>query len=98
LFPPPPPPRLPPPTTANRYASNKARYKLPRVLIALVRGLECFDAEFFKRHNPDFVANFKGTLTAARAWAFYVYYGQFEDRPFRYTCPANWSRVTTPAF
>lgn len=33
-----------------------------------------------------------------KAWKFFVYIGQFEDRPFRYTCPFNHSTVARPAF
>jgi hypothetical protein len=38
------------------------------------------------------------TRTMQIVWKFFVYLGQFEDRPFRYTCDMNSSSVATPAF
>jgi hypothetical protein len=38
------------------------------------------------------------TRTMQIVWKFFVYLGQFEDRPFRYTCGMNYSSVSTPAF
>lgn len=37
-------------------------------------------------------------LLLQMAWKFFVYIGQFEDRPFRFTCDANYTMLATPAF
>jgi hypothetical protein len=35
----------------NAYAAEKGRYKLPRILTSMVRGMKCFDVAFFLSHN-----------------------------------------------
>jgi hypothetical protein len=35
----------------NAYAAEKGRYKLPRILSSMVRGIKCFDVAFFLSHN-----------------------------------------------
>jgi hypothetical protein len=61
-----------------------------------MRGKDCFDADYFIQRNQDLVKNMQSNLTTSLAWRFFVYYGQFEDRPFRYTCEANYSLIATP--
>ncbi|KAF6262624.1 hypothetical protein COO60DRAFT_600618 [Scenedesmus sp. NREL 46B-D3] len=83
----------------NAYAAEKGRYKLPRILTSMVRGIKCFDVPFFLLHNRDVFKDAPMTTRTAQAvWRFFVYLGQFEDRPFRYSCSMNYSSVATPAF
>ncbi|WIA42667.1 hypothetical protein OEZ86_008629 [Tetradesmus obliquus] len=83
----------------NAYAAEKGRYKLPRILSSMMRGIKCFDVAFFLAHNRDTFKNAPMTSRTMQAvWKFFVYLGQFEDRPFRYTCGMNYTSVSTPAF
>jgi hypothetical protein len=58
----------------------------------MVRGMECFDVPFFKAHNKDILQRASSPLT----WKFFVYLGQFEDRPYRFTCGVNYSSIAIP--
>lgn len=51
----PPPTPGPPPTPllGNAFAASKGLYKLPRILMAVVRGSACFDVAHFIDHNRD---------------------------------------------
>ncbi|GLC36248.1 hypothetical protein PLESTB_001364200 [Pleodorina starrii] len=71
----------------NRYLGLSSEYKLPGVLVAVAQGEGCFDAEHFLQANPDVVG-----LTPREAWKFYVFYAQFQPRPFRLKCGVDWSK------
>jgi len=75
--------------TSNEYLSDTPRFKIPRVLEAKARGPECFDFEFYKSQNRDLLTVNKTTAL----WLHYVYFGQFESRPFNFTCPFDYSRL-----
>ncbi|KAI8473473.1 MAG: hypothetical protein J3K34DRAFT_518952 [Monoraphidium minutum] len=79
----------------NDYKQSAARFKLPRVLTALVRGMSCFDVDFFVARNADVRSQSQYPHVV---WRFFVYMGQFEDRAYRYTCPMNYDDVAKPAF
>jgi hypothetical protein len=69
---------------ANEYLSDLARFKTPHVLEARARGAKCFDFDHYASHNPDLSPIAANQLAL---WRHFVYYGQFESRPFR------WGRV-----
>jgi alkanesulfonate monooxygenase SsuD/methylene tetrahydromethanopterin reductase-like flavin-dependent oxidoreductase (luciferase family) len=48
-----PSPYTPPFPAANEWATASGRIKLGRILLALVRGMRCFDAAYFSERNPD---------------------------------------------
>lgn len=83
----------------NQYAREKGRFKLPRILTCMVRGMQCFDIEYFLANNKDIFQRMARTKNNMQTvWKFFVYLGQFEDRKFRYTCEANYTSVALPAF
>lgn len=50
------------------------------------RGSACFDATHYIASNADL----RGVLESAEAaWHHWVVYGQFEARPYRFTCDMN---------
>ena len=55
------------------------RFKIPRVLEAKARGQACFDFTFYTGHNKDL----QQVNSTAALWKHYVYFGQFESRPYR---------------
>lgn len=56
-----------------------------RIAYLRARGDACFDHEFYLRHSPDLRgAQFKST---AEIFGHYAFYGQFEGRLTRFTCP-----------
>ncbi|GLC37809.1 hypothetical protein PLESTM_000650400 [Pleodorina starrii] len=73
---------------SNKYASDEFSYKAPRILVAKARGSSCFDADFYRRRNPDLT----DISSEASAWRHYTFYGQFERRPRRFTCPMDYSK------
>ncbi|KIY98294.1 hypothetical protein MNEG_9668 [Monoraphidium neglectum] len=64
----------------NEYKNGSARFKLSRVLTALVRGMKCFDVDFFVARNADVRSQSQHPHVV---WRFFVYVGQFEDRAYR---------------
>ncbi|KAG2498860.1 hypothetical protein HYH03_003052 [Edaphochlamys debaryana] len=74
--------------TANAYAADEFAYKAPRILTVKSRGNACFDMNFYRTHNPDL-----GHIRSeAAAWKHFTFFGQFERRPHRFTCPMNYSK------
>lgn len=63
----------------NRYVTDVAVYKLPEVLAAAARGIDCFDCKFYADYNADLPASFD----CLSLFDHYVNNGQFEGRPFR---------------
>lgn len=55
--------------------------------------MKCFDVDYFIARNADVRAH---SSMPHIVWRFFVYVGQFEDRAFRYTCPADFSSAVTP--
>lgn len=75
--------------STNEYITQEAKFKTPRILEARARGNMCFDFDFYTKHNPELQV-----LTTHEAlWKHYVYYGQFEERPHRFTCPMDYDRL-----
>ncbi len=79
---------------SNAYLSDTPRFKIPRVLEAKARGPSCFDFEFYQSHNKDLAGDEEVNSTSA-LWKHYVYFGQFESRPYRFTCPFDYARLLT---
>lgn len=44
-------------------------------------GVSCFDAPYYKSHNPALPP-----MDPTQLWEHFVHDGQFEARPFRFTC------------
>lgn len=57
--------------------------------------MKCFDVDHFVARNADVRSH---AAMPHVVWRFFVYVGQFEDRAFRYSCPADFSAVVKPAF
>lgn len=55
-----------------------------RLAYARSRGQRCFDHNYYLSHNPDLAA--AGLKSSADLWGHYVGFGQFEQRPVKYTC------------
>ncbi|GAX76065.1 hypothetical protein CEUSTIGMA_g3508.t1 [Chlamydomonas eustigma] len=75
--------------TSNEYMSDTPRFKIPRVLEAKARGPSCFDFDFYSEHNSDL----RNVNSNSSLWRHYVYFGQFESRPYRFTCPFDYSVI-----
>ncbi|EFJ51822.1 hypothetical protein VOLCADRAFT_87385 [Volvox carteri f. nagariensis] len=71
----------------NSYYQLGSEYKLPGVLVAVAQGEDCFDARYFLQANPDVVG-----LSNHEAWKFFVFYAQFQPRPYRLKCGVDWSK------
>ncbi|PNW75479.1 hypothetical protein CHLRE_12g528300v5 [Chlamydomonas reinhardtii] len=73
---------------ANVYAEDEFNFKAPRILVTKARGHTCFDVHFYRTHNPELTS----VNTVASAWKHFTFFGQFERRPYRFTCPFNYSK------
>ncbi|GIL88532.1 hypothetical protein Vretifemale_16489 [Volvox reticuliferus] len=71
----------------NRYHELSNEYKLAGVLVAVAQGEDCFDAEYFLQANPDVTG-----VSHHDAWKFFVFFAQFQPRPFRLKCGVDWSK------
>lgn len=67
---------------SNQYLAELPRFKTPRVLEMRARGGRCFDFDYYLSANPELL----GVVGESKeeVWRHFVYYGQFEARPFRY--------------
>ncbi|MEW5312893.1 MAG: hypothetical protein WDW38_004491 [Sanguina aurantia] len=73
----------------SEYADKPDKFKAPKVLEAKARGSACFDFTFYRAHNLDLFV-----LKSDKAcWKHFVYFGQFEFRPHRFTCPMDYDRL-----
>lgn len=79
---------------SNEYLSDVPRFKIPKVLEAKARGPSCFDFEFYVDSNPDLGA--ARVQSRGALWKHYVYFGQFEARRYRFTCPFDYERFMAP--
>lgn len=77
----------------NQYKKEMPRYKLPHILSGLVRGLKCFDVDYFISRNPDMRPH---AANPNVIWRFFVYMGQFEDRAYRYNCDLDYDKFGRP--
>ncbi len=73
---------------------SPSRAHRSRVLKLRARGDACFDFSHYLRHNPDLRSAAGGR---EQLWQHFVEHGQFEDRAFRFTCPARLEWLETPA-
>jgi hypothetical protein len=64
----------------NRYVSDGPRYKLPGVLQAALKGMDCFDCSYYRSQNPDLPPMW----SCLQFFDHYINNGQFEGRNFRY--------------
>eukprot|EP00878_Enallax_costatus_P024831 GHUV01026523.1.p1 GENE.GHUV01026523.1~~GHUV01026523.1.p1 ORF type:complete len:299 (+),score=79.13 GHUV01026523.1:220-1116(+) len=78
--------------SSNEYLDDLYKFKTPRVLEARARGSRCFGFDYYMRTNPD-LKPLWGDLQAL--WRHYVYYGQFDARPHKFTCDINYSKLST---
>ena len=76
--------------SCDRYLADTPRFKIPRVLEAKARGHACFDFDFYLKGNRDLQSVENNTEAL---WRHYVYFGQFESRPSRFTCPFDMTRL-----
>eukprot|EP00955_Chlamydomonas_euryale_P061361 358009-Chlamydomonas_euryale.AAC.4 len=68
--------------------------QVPRVLAAKARGHACFDFDLYVAANDDLAAAAPGTgWTRSALWKHFVYFGQFEARPHRFTCGFDHMRL-----
>ena len=71
---------------SNRNTFDKARfsYFLSKGITMSMRGSKCFNIEYYTVSNPDLPPE-------ARTWDHFVSQGQFEGRPFQFTCENEFS-------
>eukprot|EP00884_Botryococcus_braunii_P001513 jgi/Botrbrau1/11362/Bobra.0038s0111.2 len=67
---------------SNNYLAEKFVLRLPRMLMMVMRGRSCFDFKFYQKRSRDLQG-----LPREKLWPHFVHDGQFEGRPFRFTCP-----------
>ena len=74
---------------SNHNTFDKARfsYFLSKGITMSMRGSKCFDIEYYTASNPDMPPE---TCT----WDHFVSQGQFEGRPFQFTCENEFSYPT----
>eukprot|EP00195_Chlamydomonas_chlamydogama_P010072 CAMPEP_0202914022 /NCGR_PEP_ID=MMETSP1392-20130828/62019_1 /ASSEMBLY_ACC=CAM_ASM_000868 /TAXON_ID=225041 /ORGANISM="Chlamydomonas chlamydogama, Strain SAG 11-48b" /LENGTH=431 /DNA_ID=CAMNT_0049605511 /DNA_START=282 /DNA_END=1577 /DNA_ORIENTATION=- len=76
---------------SNEYLEDMPRFKIPKILEAKVRGSTCFDFSFYLQHNTDLA---QAAVNDSEAlWRHFVYFGQFEARPHRFTCPFDYEQI-----
>jgi hypothetical protein len=63
----------------NKYVTNAAAYKLPAVLAAAAKGMQCFDCGYYAATNDDIPRSFD----CLHLFDHYINHGQFEGRSFR---------------
>jgi hypothetical protein len=63
----------------NKYVTNAASYKLPQVLAAASKGIQCFDCPFYAAENEDIPRSFN----CLALFDHYINHGQFEGRAFK---------------
>lgn len=77
----------------NQYLDETPRFKLPKILEKLTQGSQCFDFDFYLDQNDDVRKSVQQDgSTLQDVWEFFVYYGQFEPREFRFTCPMDYQQ------
>ncbi|KAK9787128.1 hypothetical protein WJX73_004056 [Symbiochloris irregularis] len=69
---------------SNDYSDKRSFYRLGKMLIMSRRGSRCFDAPFYRQRSHDLPA----AWPESSLWIHFVHDGQFEGRPFRFTCPS----------
>lgn len=67
----------------NEWKTRTWQIKYPQVLYMRQRGSSCFDLQYYVDHSAD-LASLAGK--PEDAWHHFVEMGQFEGRPFRFTC------------
>ncbi|KXZ52810.1 hypothetical protein GPECTOR_8g196 [Gonium pectorale] len=72
---------------ANAYGDDEFNFKASRILVAKARGSKCFDSEYYLSQNPDLAL-----ASSSAAWKHYTFFGQFERRSHRFTCPMDYSK------
>lgn len=77
----------------NEAVTDRAKFRVPRVLEMRARGARCFDFDFYTENNPDLAVLGTGKEDI---WRHFVYNGQFEARRHRWGHGhprALWARV-----
>lgn len=69
--------------STNVWKTNTAEIKGPKIAYLRQRGNKCFDFDYFMEVNKDLPASFPDKEAV---WEYFVTGGQFEGRPFRFTC------------
>ena len=67
---------------SNLWKTNPLPLKAPRIAYMRARGSQCFDVEYYRSHNKDLTH----ISDALQLWEHFVTLGEFEGRPFRFTC------------
>ncbi|EIE18080.1 hypothetical protein COCSUDRAFT_31853 [Coccomyxa subellipsoidea C-169] len=69
----------------HEFDKGKFSYFLSKGIAMSMRGSDCFDLAYYQRANTDMP-------TVNATWQHFISYGQFEGRPFRFTCAEEYSR------
>ncbi|WIA10790.1 hypothetical protein OEZ85_010958 [Tetradesmus obliquus] len=77
--------------SSNEYLDQLPKFKTPRVLEARARSSRCFDFDYYMKENPD-LKHIWGNITLL--WRHFVYYGQFDARPHKYTCDLEYKKLS----
>ena len=65
---------------SNEYVEQEWALKAPQVLAAKARGAACFDFDYYRSSSGE---DLHALPTRRALWKHFVYYGQFEGRPYR---------------
>jgi hypothetical protein len=84
-----------PPHAGNANVDTAGKVRRARALKLRARGDACFDFPHYLGRNPDLQSVVPGSRE--QLWQHFVEQGQFEDRGFRFSCPAELGWLETQA-
>ena len=65
--------------------------RLGKLLEVMTIGQECFDTPYYRSQNPDLDSQIR---TNELLWRHFAFVGQFEYRPYRYSCAVNYTDLS----